>query len=177
MFRSVDGPAGPELSDTFLAGVWQAVSFATNPLYAVLHEAIYAQGDDAAPGWAAARVREEHPEFGADEQPLLLTGEMIFPEMFDDDPVLRPLRDAAHLLAERADWPPLYDPAALAANDVPVAAAIYADDMYVDAAHSLQTAGRIRGLRPWLTDQFEHDGLRETPDVLDRLIRLARGEA
>jgi len=62
----------------------------------------------------------------------------------------------------------------LAANQVPVAAAVYADDMYVPRVFSEETAGRIRGLRMWLTNEFEHDGLKY-PRVLDRLIALARG--
>ena len=64
--------------------------------------------------------------------------------MIDADPVLRPLREAADILAERDDWPPLYDPARLAANDVPAAAAVYYNDMYVDRELSMQTARAIR---------------------------------
>jgi hypothetical protein len=95
--------------------------------------------------------------------------------MFDDYAALRPLREAAELLA-RHSWPRLYDEARLAANDVPVAAAIYANDMYVDRALSEETAGRIRNLRPWLTSEYEHDGLgAEGGRILDRLIVLARG--
>jgi hypothetical protein len=41
---------------------------------------------------------------------VLFTGEMIYPWMFGTDPVLRPLRAAADLLAERDTWPDLYDP-------------------------------------------------------------------
>ncbi|NDL57576.1 alpha/beta fold hydrolase [Phytoactinopolyspora sp. XMNu-373] len=168
----VDGPDGRELSDTFLADVHGMLSFAGRPLFAALHEPIYAQG--SAPRWAAERLRPA--DFAPDAVPLLLTGEMIYPWMFDDDPALRPFRDAAHVLAERADWPPLYDPRVLASNEVPAAAALYLDDMYVDADLSAQTAEAVRGLRVWKTNAFEHDGLRESEDVLDRLIRMARGE-
>lgn len=167
-----DGPDGRELSTTFLHGTHEHLSFATKPLYAVLHEAGYAQG--VATGWAAERVRPA--EFDPDASPLLLTGEMIYPWMFDDDPALRPFRDAAHLLAERSDWPPLYDVAALGRNEVPAVAALYTDDMYVDAGFSTETAATVRGLRVWKTNAYEHDGLRETADVLDRLIRMMRGE-
>jgi hypothetical protein len=60
---------------------------------------------------------------------------------------------------------------------VPAAAAVYHDDMYVDTAHSLRTADAIRGLRTWVTDEYEHDGVRASgPRVLDRLLSLARGE-
>jgi pimeloyl-ACP methyl ester carboxylesterase len=173
--------AGADLSDAFLYAVQAQLSFAGAPLYALLHEACYAQG--CATRWAAQRIRTEFGEFdpgpALDEEPapLLFTGEMIYPWMIDADPVLRPLRDAAGLLAERDDWPPLYDPSRLAATDVPVAAAVYYDDMYVDRELSMATAHAIRGLRAWVTNEYEHDGLRVSSGaVLDRLIRMNRGE-
>jgi pimeloyl-ACP methyl ester carboxylesterase len=168
----VHGPGGPELSDTFLHGAHASLSFAANPMYAVLHEPCYAQ--QAATRWAAERTRPA--DFDPDAWPLLFTGEMIYPWMFDDDPALVPLRDAAELLAQRDDWPALYDRAALAGNDVPAAAALYTDDMYVDAGLADQTAAAVRGLRVWKTNAYEHDGLRETDDVLDRLIAMVKGE-
>ncbi|WP_345049907.1 alpha/beta fold hydrolase [Streptomyces rameus] len=173
--------AGPELSDTFQEQAQSLLSYAAHPLYALVHESIY--GQDARPtAWAAERVRAEFPQFDAakaltGDGPVLFTGETVHPWMFDTDPALRPLRETAGLLAARTDWRPLYDPARLAANEVPVAAAVYHDDMYVDTAHSLQTARAVRGLRTWVTDEFEHDGLRAgAPRVLDRLLALARDE-
>ncbi|GGS77647.1 MULTISPECIES: alpha/beta fold hydrolase [Streptomyces] len=174
-------PGGPALSDAFQEEVQGLLSFAAAPLYAVIHEAIY--GQDARPtDWSAERVRAEFPRFDAAETlagdgPLLFTGETIHPWMFDCDPALRPLRETAALLAARTDWTPLYDPARLAANEVPAAAAVYHDDMYVDTGHALTTARAIRGLRTWVTDEFEHDGVRAGgPRVLDRLLALARDE-
>jgi len=173
-----DGGGG--LSDAFLAEVADRTGFARAPLYAVLHEACYAQG--AATRWAAQRVRAEFPAFdpaGAldGDAPLLFTGEMIYPWMFDADPALAPLREAAELLARRDGWPPLYDPARLAASEVPVAAAVYHDDMYVPAPLSLRTAAAVKGLRAWVTSEWEHDGLRVSGGrVLGRLIAMNRGE-
>ncbi len=161
------------LSDTFLVGAWQAASFATSPLYAVLHEACYAH--ETSTRWSAQRVGAGLPQFAADADPLLLTGEMIYPWMFEHDPALAPLRGTAELLASR-EWGPLYDLDRLAANEVPVAAALYTEDMYVDAGLSRDTVERVRGLRAWETNAHEHDGLRETEDVVDRLIRMNRGE-
>ncbi|MGC0379253.1 alpha/beta fold hydrolase [Streptomyces sp. SAI-229] len=175
-------PGGHELSDAFQEQAQGLLSYAGHPLYALVHEACY--GQDARPtAWSAERVRAEFPRFDAaktlaGDEPLLFTGETIHPWMFDCDPALRPLRETADLLAARTDWTPLYDPARLAANEVPVAAAVYHDDMYVDTAHSLETARAIRGLRTWVTDEFEHDGVRAGgPRVLDRLLALARDEA
>jgi hypothetical protein len=146
-----------------------AASFATTPLYALLHEAIYAEGE--ATRWSAHRIVEERGGPAA-----ALPGEMIFPWMFEDDPGLRPLAGAAHLLAEKDDWPALYDADRLAANDVPVVAAVYLDDTYVDADLSLATADRIRGIRTWVTNELQHDALR-TGDAFERLLAMRRGEA
>jgi pimeloyl-ACP methyl ester carboxylesterase len=173
--------AGDEFSDDFLYQVQSQLSFATGPLYALLHEACYAAGGPTE--WAAERIRAEFPEFSAEaalngDDPLLFTGEMIYPWMFEHDPVLRPLRRAAGLLAQRDSWPPLYDAERLRANDVPAAAAVYYDDMYVPREYSVRTGATIRGLRAWVTNEYEHDGLRVSNGrVLDRLIAMARGNA
>lgn len=171
---------GGGLSEAFLRDLLPRVSLAPSPLYAILHEACYAQGA-AATRWAAARVRSEFPEFEFDPgsgDPPLFTGEMIYPDLVAADPALAPLREAAGLLAERADWPPLYDPARLAASRVPAAAAVYYDDMYVPRELSVRTAAAIGGLRAWVTSEYEHDGLRVSAGrVLDRLIAMNRGEA
>ncbi|MFE6887274.1 alpha/beta fold hydrolase [Streptomyces sp. NPDC057694] len=174
-------PAGRELSDSFQEQVAGALSYAAHPLYALLHEVIYAQ-DGRATDWAAERVRAEFPQFDGEKAlaaggPLYFTGESIHPWQFDSDPALRPLREVAETLAARTEWAPLYDPARLAANEVPVVAAVYHDDMYVDTEHALRTARAVRGLRPWVTNEFEHDGLRAgAPRVLDRLLGMLRGD-
>jgi len=166
--------ADDELSDAFRYAMMNELSFATGPLYALLHEASYAQG--FATRWSAQRIRAEFGEFDPGAASLYFTGEMIYPWMIDADPVLRPLREAADILAERDDWPPLYDPTRLAANEVPVAAAVYYHDMYVDRELSMQTAQAIRGLQAWVTSEYEHDALRVSHGaVLDRLIGMARG--
>jgi pimeloyl-ACP methyl ester carboxylesterase len=156
----------PPESPAFLHDVEANTAFARNPIYAVLHEACYADGGTT--GWSAERLRP------AD---LVLTGEHIFPWMFEEYGALAPLREAADALAQR-EWPRLYDEDVLRANEVPVAAIIYADDMYVERVFSEQTAGLIRGLRPWVTNEYEHNGLRVDGDrILGRLIDLARGRA
>jgi hypothetical protein len=110
-------------------------------------------------------------------EPILFTGEMIYPETVADDPVLRPLREVAELLADHDGWPSLYDPDRLAHNEVPVAAAIYHDDMYVPYSLSMPTARSIKGLHPWVTNEYEHDGLGSGSGgaILDRLIGLVAG--
>jgi hypothetical protein len=173
--------AGQDLSDDFLHRAQALLSYASAPLYAMVHEACYAQR--AATRWSAQRVRAEFAEFDPSaaldgDAPLLFTGEMVYPWAFSHDPVLRPLAEAAELLAQRADWPALYDPGQLSRNEVPASAAIYFNDMYVPRELSLATAAAIRGLRPWVTSEYEHDGMRVSDGaVLDRLIALARGRA
>ena len=161
----------PVESPMFLHDVEAAQTFARNPLYAVIHEACYANG--AATRWSADRVYP--PEFRDD--PTLLTGEHIFSWMLEDYGALQPLAEAAQILAEH-EWPALYDAARLAENTVPAAAAIYAEDPYVERDFSEETAARIRGLRPWLTNEFDHDGLRANGElVLGRLLDLVQGRA
>jgi pimeloyl-ACP methyl ester carboxylesterase len=157
-------------SPAFLHDVEAETSFARNPIYAVLHEACWADG--GATRWSAQRTLPA--EF---ESPPLLTGEHIYPWMFEASAALAPLREAADLLAER-EWPTLYDPEALAANEVPAAAAIYAEDMYVERAFSEETAALIAGLRPWVTNEHDHNGLRVDGErILGRLLDLTRDRA
>jgi pimeloyl-ACP methyl ester carboxylesterase len=161
----------PVDSPAFRHDVEAALAFARNPLYAVLQEACWADGGSTR--WAAERLL---PAAYQDE-PELFVGEHVYPWMFEEYGALAPLREAADLLAAR-EWPGLYDPDRLAANEVPVAAAIYAEDMYVERAFSEETASLIRGLRPWLTNEYEHNALRADGErVLGRLIDLARGRA
>jgi hypothetical protein len=158
-------PASP----AFLHDVEQATSFARNPIYAILHEACWANGGRTA--WSAQRVMAEQREGWPED---LLTGEHIYPWVFES-PSMSPLREAAELLAQR-DWPELYDPECLRANEVPAAAVVYAEDVYVERAFSEQTAAEVPGLRLWLTNEYDHDGLRvEATRVLGRLLDLARG--
>jgi len=170
------GP-GQQIGTGFLHAFERAFAFDTNPIYAILHEAIYAQGE--ATRWAAQRVRAEYPQFAADGASRVhFTGEMVYPWMFEEMRGLRPLREAAELLAQREDWPTLYDRGTLSKNTVPCAAAIYHDDMYVDRRFSLDTADAVATLRPWITNEYDHNGLRlDGERVLGRLLDLLRSNA
>jgi pimeloyl-ACP methyl ester carboxylesterase len=160
----------------FLASVAHETSFDTNPLYAVLQEVIYHQGERSG-GWAAQAELERWEWFSSSARPLLLTGEAMFPWMYDQHTALRPFREAAHLLADRRWWPDLYDVDRLAANEVPVAAVQYYDDPYVDLDLALATAGTVGNAQVWITNEHLHDGLRVAGDViLPRLLDLAAGK-
>lgn len=159
------------LSDHFIASVGAATSFDGNPLFATLQESIYGHGPGAT-GWAAERVGRQFPDFAPERRPLLFTGEMMFPWMFSEIRTLRPFQAGAEALARRDDYGPLYDVDRLASNDVPVSAVIYYDDMYVDAGLSLETARHVGNLRHWVTNEYEHDGIRDSENVFKRLRSL-----
>lgn len=171
--EAFSSPREDSLSDAFLSAVMGATSYDGNPLFAVLQESIYGQGEKAT-GWAAERIREEFPDFAEACRPLPFTGEMMFPWMFEEIRSLRPFRAAAMALAARTGYDALYDPARLGANEVPVAAAVYFDDMYVDAGLSLETAARVGNLECWVTNEYEHDGVRQSPQVFRRLTDMVK---
>jgi pimeloyl-ACP methyl ester carboxylesterase len=159
----------PPESRAFRHDVQDVPRFARNPLYAAVHEACYADGH--ATRWSAQRTMP--PDFAEDV--TLLGGEHMFPWMFDDYGELRELKAAADVLAEHS-WPRLYDADRLRHNEVPVAAAVYADDPYVESAFSLETAALVTGMRVWLTNEYLHNGLRADGDhILGRLMDLADG--
>jgi pimeloyl-ACP methyl ester carboxylesterase len=157
-------------SNAFLADVEHASGWERNPIYATLHESSYADG--VATRWSAHRLLpDEVVETDA------FVAEHVFPSMWEDFGGLRPHHDAAHLLAEHP-WPRLYDADRLARNDVPVAATIYVDDVYVERTFAEETAALVRGLRPWITNEYAHNGLRADGErVVGRLIDLVKGRA
>lgn len=165
--------AETRLSDSFLATVEAETSFATNPLFIALQEAIYGPGPSA---WAAQRERERHPEFAESARPLNFTGETVFPWMFSEISTLTGIEAAVTHLAANEQPIETYDHEQLARNEVPVEAAVYYDDMYVDAQLSLDTAARVGGVHAWVTNEYEHDGLRlgnVAPRLFDALeVRL-----
>ena len=159
----------PADSPAFLHDVEAAMPFARQPLWAIIHEACWADGQSTR--WSADRVLPD--VFG--ERPELFTAEHVFPWMFEEYGALAPLREAAELLAAH-EWPRLYDRDQLRRSTVPAAALIYAEDLYVPRVYSEAAAAEIGGLRPWLTNELVHDGLRvDGPRVLGRLLDLVAG--
>ncbi|WP_129658520.1 alpha/beta fold hydrolase [Rothia uropygialis] len=165
---------GPErLSERFLTDVGNAVSFAGQPLYALMHEAIYCDGPGVSSDWSADRVRSSRPDYSEEADPLLFTGEMIHPWYFVEDPALSPVSEAAELLARKSDWGNLYDMDQFARNTVPVAASAYRHDVYVDFDHAMETASSVANLRTWTSNSMHHDALgHNTEEVLANLGRI-----
>jgi pimeloyl-ACP methyl ester carboxylesterase len=158
-------------SYAFLSAMARLRPFHGSPIYAALHEAIYAQGQVTA--WAAQRALDERLADGHLEP--WLTSEMVFPWHFEDVVPLRPWRGAAEQLAAKDDWPALYDVGVLAQNTVPVAALAYAEDLFVPLAFSQETADAVRGTRLWITNEFEHDGIRARGErIFERLLGMVR---
>jgi proline iminopeptidase len=166
-------PEETRFSDAFLGAVMSLTSYDSNPMFAALQESIYGQATTPT-RWAAERVRPDFVEFGELCRPLYLTGEMMYPWMFEEIRSLRPFRDAVEALARYNRFEPLYEPTRLASNEIPVAAAVYFDDMYVDAELSLETARFVGNIQSWVTNEFEHDGVRQSSAVFSRLRQMVR---
>ena len=165
---------GAELSAGFRYAVMLETGFVDSPIFA-LQEFIYGQ-----PGrptrWAAQQQLGSSSDWAPDADPLLLTGEAMFPWMFADIAALRPFAEAAEELAAYDDWQALYDLDQLAANEVPLAAAVYLDDVYVDSTLQIETLDTIPNARAWVTNEWEHDGYQD-PRVLERLLAMTAGRA
>lgn len=187
-FVEVLGSKGDlQLDMRFLHQVEASQSFDTNPIYWMLHEAIYCDGPrSGASRWAAARVLNEpefcdafdfHANLAIPDKPLFFTGEMVFPWFADDFGRLAHFREAAEILATKTDWSYLYDHDRLRNTSVPVAAAVYYDDMYVEREFSEEVATLLGpNCRMWVTNEFQHSGVRDDGSrILDTLIKMSRG--
>lgn len=171
----IETAQGIKVNPLFLHQFSQFLDYNTNPIFALLHESIYCQ--HKASHWAAHKEREYFTQFnyqrGAD---LFFTGEMVYPWMFQQFKQLQPLKQAAEILAAKSDWPMLYDLEVLKNNPVPVSAAIYSEDMYVEMRYSLETSKQVGAFKYWLTSEYEHNGIRMDGErVLDKLIALSDG--
>ena len=160
-----------KLSDVFLEQVMNHTSYHEGPLFAVIHESIYGRPNEST-SWAAQQLRDQFSEFDASHSPLMLTGEMIYPWMFEQTASLRPFAGAANALANYQNYKPLYDLEKLAQNKVPVVAAVYHNDMYVPRELSLKTAKQVANTQVWLTNSYEHDGVRQSTEVFCKLREL-----
>ncbi len=167
----------PQLRYEFLSDMLAQQNFQTNPIYAILHESIYCQ--NFASDWSAHRVRQSHQAFNYEKgKSFYFTGEMVFPWMFDQYVNLKPLKEAAELLAIKNDWSPLYDESQLKENKVPVSCAVYADDMFVEMDISRETLSLMPNSKAWITNEYEHNGLRADGErILDTLIAMGNQTA
>lgn len=162
-FNDGDGTTSmtSHISDEFRMAVMNATE--SHPLYWPLQEFIYANGElDAPIDWAAQRVRNTMPQFDTHARPLLMTGEAVFPWMFDQEQQLKPFKGAVELMMQDTHFGVIYDADQLERNEVPLQATVYFDDMYVDSTLSLDTLRRVGNSHAWVTNEFEHDGVHGT---------------
>ncbi|KAF9427430.1 hypothetical protein BGZ94_004918 [Podila epigama] len=159
------------------------------PIYAILHEAIYCDGPSVASNWTASKLLngefkhvfhysvEAFEGYEDDSSKIVhFTGEHMYDWMLDDYGSLQPLKECADILAKHDAWPRLYNKEALAKNTVPIAAAVYYDDMFVDRQCSVNTANGIQGIQLWITNEFMHSGIRDSDGVLTKLFKMVNGE-
>ncbi|CAM9563167.1 unnamed protein product [Scytosiphon promiscuus] len=180
-----------DLSYSFLRDVENRQSYDTNPIYAILHESIYLSGEgvEGPSNWAAERVLAEDSEVASlfdwegalredSAQPAYMVAEMIYRWMFDGTySCLTGMKETADLLAAQKDWPALYDRRALEGCEVPCAAAVYYDDIYVEREFSEETSKILPDCKIWVTNRYQHSGLREDGNtVLDTLLGMTTGE-
>ena len=170
-----EGANGAELSLPFLRDVENSQHFETNPIFAVLHEMCYTQ--QAASRWSAHRDsrRVSRNELGAGTPPSF-TGEMIYPWMFDEYKALVPLREVADAAG-----------AAIGLADALRSGAARGQPDSVRRRRSTPTTCTCRastpsppprpfgGMKTWITNEFEHNGLRTDGErVFGRLLDLVR---
>ena len=164
---SYDLEAFGELTRGTLSAIEQGTSFDNHLIYSILHEPIYCEGTAAA--WSAHRVQAEYDAFDLDnpkteDQRIYFYGELIFPWMFEDYAELRQVQKVAEIVAADSQWPALFDEDQLAKNEVPVFAAAYLEDMYVDWKLSMATAKKIKGCKVFATNVMFHDAIRSKMD-------------
>ena len=154
-------------SPAFLHDAADPMGLARNPIYAALHEACWADG--GVTSWSAQRMLPDELE---------LTGEHIYPWMFEEYGALAPLRAAAEQLAGLRLAAPLRPGRAGARTPSRSPSAIYTEDLYVERAFSEETAAIVPNLHAWVTSEYDHNGLRADGErILSRLIDLVRGRA
>ncbi|KAG9072594.1 hypothetical protein KI688_000365 [Linnemannia hyalina] len=176
------------LSSAFLHEIESAQDLIP-PIYAILHEAIYCDGPNVASNWTASKLLngefksafgysvEEYGSLEDDSSKIVyFTGEHMYDWMLEDYAYLLPLKECAEILAKHTNWPKLYNPEVLAKNTVPVAAAVYYDDMFVDRECSENTAKLIQGMKLWITNEYKHSGLRDDSGILTKLMKMVSNE-
>jgi hypothetical protein len=58
---------------------------------------------------------------------------------------------------------------------VPLAAASYVEDMYVDFNLVQETVAGVGGARQWVTNEYKHSGIRDDgARIIDRLLGMVR---
>lgn len=177
---------------SILNSIQNESSFDTNIIYALFQEAIYCDGNKSgASNWAADRLRYASgnknyvvtSELLESDEPIYFTGEMVYKLMFEDYSELCPLKTLAFELHSNTEWSQLYDTEVLSKikwEDVPVVAATYYYDQYVDFELTMEAKKVFNNngnLRQYISSDHFHNGLRaDTAKVLGSLFKLLESE-
>eukprot|EP00984_Skeletonema_dohrnii_P025311 scaffold14432_cov85-Skeletonema_dohrnii-CCMP3373.AAC.1 len=185
-----------EISNAFLKTIDYEQSFDDAPLYFLLHESIYADGEGATQ-WAANQSYESHVKANSEfdyrvtseednSNPTLFFGEMVFPFMaYGDFSELSNsgMRTLSEALAEKSDWLPLFDEtnmrtALVHKKKSRAAAACYYDDMYVDFECAMKLVQRgcpLEGVKVYVTNEYQHSGLRDDgANIINKLAAMSK---
>ena len=139
-----------------------------------MHESIYGQG--AATDWAAWRVLEEFPEFRPDAAEVLLTGEMVYPWYFEQDPALRPLQEVARTAGGQVGLDAAVRPGAAGRQH---RSRRPPPSTGTTSTWTASSPWRPRppsaGCRSWETGEFHHDGIADDGEaIFGRLLGMVR---
>jgi hypothetical protein len=96
--------------------------------------------------------------------------------MFEDYSELARIKEQAELVAQIDDWPQLFNVEQLKRNEVPVYAAAFMEDMFVDFELSMQTAKAIKGCKTYITNVWYHDAVRSKMDEVFKAVFALRDD-
>src|ERR1700761_2479792 len=97
--------------------------------------------------------------------------------MFEDYAELARIKDQAELVASFDEWGQLFDVEQLNRNEVPVYAAVYVEDMFVDFELSMHTAREIKGCKTYITNMMYHDAVRSKMDEVFKALFALRDDS
>ena len=187
-----------EISNAFLKRIDYEQGFDDAPLYFLLHESIYADGEGSTQ-WAANQAYEGHVRADAEfdyretcqednSSPTLFFGEMVFPFMAHGD--FSELSDLgmktlSEALANKSDWLPLFDEtnmrsALVHEKKTRAAAACYYEDMYVDFDCAMKLVKRdcpLEGVKVYVTNEYQHSALRDDgANIINKLAAMSKNQ-
>ncbi|CAK7221502.1 hypothetical protein SEUCBS140593_004591 [Sporothrix eucalyptigena] len=182
--------------DDSLKEIERWLRFEERPLYAILQESIYTEpGLPAA--WAAEKVGRTLDEYwwledGAfnkvfnpaesedelfrkehfDGKRIYMSAEHVYRFHFEQYKALRPLKGAAEILANKTDWPPLFDTEQLSKNTVPISSLCYDRDMFIDWTLSQNTVKKIPAetIVSAHSNDLMHTAVKDKPDLVLGLV-------
>ncbi|KIH89042.1 proline iminopeptidase [Sporothrix brasiliensis 5110] len=182
----------PIRNDTLLQ-VESWLRFEERPLYAILQEPLYTESPNPPSAWAAQAAGEElnrywwlqevafdrvfssekdedktFAEEHFDGKKIYMSAEHVYPFHYDQFKSLRPLKKAAEILAEKTDWPPLYDILQLRKNKVPISSLSYETDMFVDWRLSKLTVANMD--KKYIVNdhdaELKHTAVKDKPEIV-----------